>query len=96
MIIPTGIVEVIRAARTNEAAVAKVVKAFNELTITDRLIPIDTSGAGNTTRPARVANGPSTKITWIYGEPVLSSVQNFIVLNVSSRNGVQMGDEFLI
>ena len=96
VVIPTGIVEIIRAARTNEAAVAKVVKAFNELTITDRLIPIDTVGAGNTTRPARVANGPSTKITWIYGEPVLSSVQNFIVLNVSSHNGVQMGDEFLI
>jgi nucleoid-associated protein YgaU len=96
VIIPTGIVEVTRAARTNEAAVAKVVKAFNELTLSDRLIPIDTAGAGTTTRPTRVANGPSTKITWIYGEPVLSSVQNFIVLNVSSRNGVQMGDEFLI
>ncbi len=96
VIIPTGIVEITRAARANEAAIAKVVKAFNELTITDRLIPIDTSGAGNTTRPTRVANGPSTKITWIYGEPVLSSVQNFIVLDVTSKNGVQMGDEFLI
>jgi len=96
VIIPTGIVEVTRAARTNEAAIAKVVKAFNELTISDRLIPIDTAGAGTTTRPTRVANGPSTKIKWVYGEPVLASVQNFIVLDVSSHNGVQMGDEFLI
>ena len=60
------------------------------------LIPIDTIGVGTTARPTRVPNGPSTKITWIYGEPVLASVQNYVVLNVSSKQGVQMGDEFLI
>lgn len=96
IIIPTGIVEVVKAARTGIAAIAKVVRAFNELSSTDRLIALDTAGVGNTARPSRVPNGPSTKISWVYGEPVLPNVQSFVVLNASSRQGVRMGDEFLV
>ncbi len=96
IIIPTGIVEVTRAPRGDVAAVAKVVRAFNELSATDRLIPLDTAGVSTTVRPSRVIDGPSTTIRWIYGEPVLASLQNFVVLAVSSQNGVRMGDEFII
>ena len=96
VIIPTGIIEITRAARSGTAAAAKVVRAFNEVTATDRLIPIDTAGVSTTVRPTRVVNGPSTVVKWVYGEPVLPSVQNFVVLGVSSRQGVRMGDEFVI
>jgi hypothetical protein len=96
VVIPTGIVEVTRAAMSGTAAVAKVVKAFAELSATDRLIPLDTAGISTTVRPERIKDGPSSKVTWIYGEPVLASVQNFVVLRASSRQGIRMGDEFLI
>jgi hypothetical protein len=96
VIIPTGIIEVTRAARSGTAAAALVLKAFTELSATDRLIPLDTAGFSSTVRPLVVANGPSTVVKWVYGEPVLPSVQNFVVLAVSSKNGVRMGDEFII
>jgi hypothetical protein len=96
LIIPTGVLEVHASARSETGAVAKVVRVFNEIRSTDRLIPIDTVGMGSTTRPVAVTDGPSAKITWIYGEPVLPSIQNFVVLNVSSTQGVRMGDEFMI
>jgi len=96
IIIPTGIIEVTRAARSGTAAAALVVRAFNELSATDRLIPMDTAGISTIARPQRVANGPSTVVKWVYGEPVLPSVGNFVVLGVSSRQGVRMGDEFII
>jgi hypothetical protein len=96
IMIPTGVVEVFRAARSDVGAIAKIVRVFNEISSTDRLIPLDTAGVGSTVRPVKVGDGPSAKIKWIYGEPVLASVQNFIVLDVSSRNGVRMGDEFMI
>jgi hypothetical protein len=96
LIIPTGVLEVHASARSETGAVAKVVRVFNEIRSTDRLIPIDTVGMGSTTRPVAVTDGPSAKITWIYGEPVLPSIQNFVVLNVSSTQGVRMGDEFTI
>jgi hypothetical protein len=96
VVIPTGIVEVTRAARSDVAAVAKVVRAFNELSATDRLIPMDTAGIGTTVRPVAVNGGPVTTIRWIYGEPVLPNVQSFVVLGSTAREGVRMGDEFLI
>lgn len=96
IVIPTGIVEVTRAPRSDVAAVAKVVKAFTELSATDRLIPVDTLGITTTARPVKVSDGASSTIKWIYGEPVLPNLQNFVVLGLSSREGVKMGDEVLI
>jgi hypothetical protein len=96
VIIPTGIVEVTRAARADVAAAAKVVRVFGDVTTSDRLIRIDTAGVGTTVRPQRIPDGPSTEIVWIAGQPVLPSVQNYIVLGVSSRDGVRIGDEFMV
>ena len=96
VVIPTGVIEITRAARSGVAAVAKVVRAFNDFAVTDRLIPMDTAGIGTTTRPVSVADGPRTTIKWVYGEPVLPSVQSFIVLGLTSREGIRMGDEVLL
>ena len=96
IIIPTGVVEVTSPARGGMAATAKVVRTYAGVNATDRLIPIDTAGAGTTVRPQSVAGGPSTKIQWIFGEPVLPSVGSFVVLATSARNGVRMGDEFTV
>jgi LysM repeat protein len=96
IIIPTGVVEVSESARSNTGAVAKITRIFTEMSTYDRLIPLDTAGIGITARPERVVDGPSARVQWIYGEPVLPSVQNFIVLNVSASNGIRMGDEFII
>lgn len=96
VVIPTAIIEVTRPAGAQIAAVARVVSAFQEVSDSDRLIPIDTAGVGTTVRPQPVKDGPSTTVRWVFGEPVLPSVQAFIVLDVSSREGVHMGDQFLI
>ena len=96
LIIPTGVVEVTAPARGGMAATARVVRSYAGVNATDRLIPIDTSGVGSTVRPVRIADGPSTTIEWISGQPVLPSVGHFVVLNTSSRNGVRMGDEFTV
>jgi hypothetical protein len=96
VVIPTGIIEIAKPAGSGVAAVGKVVRAFNELTATDRLIPLDTIGVGTRVRPQRVTDGASTTVKWVYEEPVLPSLQNFVVLGLSAREGVRMGDEILI
>lgn len=96
IIIPTGVVEVTSPARGGMAATAKVVRSYAGVNATDRLIPIDTSGVGSTVRPLRVDSGPSTRIQWISGQPVLPSVGAYVVLGTSARNGVRMGDEFTV
>jgi LysM repeat protein len=96
IVIPTGVVEVTQAARTGAAATGKVVRNYAGVAATDRLIPIDTAGVGSNIRPVRVNGGPTTKIAWVWAEPVLPSIGAYVILDVTSRNGVRMGDEFTI
>ena len=96
VVIPTGVVEVVQAARNGVAAAGKVVRNYTDVAATDRLIPIDTAGVGSNVRPVTVDSGPSTEIAWVYGDPVLPSIGMFVILHVTSRDGVRMGDEFTI
>jgi hypothetical protein len=96
VMIPTGVVEVLSSPRAGAPAVAKIVKVFHEIKGSDRLIPLDTAGSGTTTRPIRVSDGPSTTVRWVYGEPVLPSLQNYVVLGVTSKTGVRIGDEYVL
>jgi len=96
VMIPTGIVEVVRAPRAGAPAMAKVIRAFTELSGSDRLIPLDTAGIGSVVRPRRVIDGPSTTIRWVSGDPLLPSIGSFVILNVSTKTGVKVGDEYQV
>jgi LysM repeat protein len=93
IVIPTGIVEVVRAPGDGEAGIAQVVKVFNRIQKDQRLVPYDTSVMSIVGRPAAVSNGRSGKIRWIYREPVLPNLQRYVVVDLSRREGVGPGDQ---
>ena len=39
---------------------------------------------------------PVGRVRWVVNEPVLPSIQSFIVIDLSSRQNVRVGDEFTI
>jgi len=94
VIVPTGIIEIIRAPRRGEAAVAKVVRLFAEVRPGQRLMPYDSSALSLRGHPQSVADGRWASVKWVSSEPVMPSLQNYLVLNISAREGVQLGDEF--
>lgn len=93
IVIPTGIVEVTRANQPGEAAVARLVHMFGEVLQGQRLIPYDSSAAIVTGSPAPVTNGRMAKVRWIYNNPVLPSVQSYVVVDMSQADGVHTGDQ---
>ncbi len=93
IVIPTGIIEVTRANHPGEAAVARVVKMFSEVLQGQRLLPYDSSAALVTGHPSPVVNGRTGKVRWLYEQPVLPSVQSYVVIDISRRDGVRPGDE---
>ena len=96
VIIPTGIVQVTRAPRSGEAAVAQVVRMFGEIQSDQRLMPYD-STALQIMGPAQPVSGSSwASVKMIASGAVLPAVQDFLVVDVSSRDGVKVGDEFLL
>jgi LysM repeat protein len=93
VIIPTGLIEVSHIAPEGEASVGRVVKMFGPVTEGQRLIPYDTSAAVVRGRAAPVKNGSTGMVRWIFKEPVLPSLQNYVVLDISSRDSVKIGDQ---
>jgi LysM repeat protein len=92
VVIPTGVIQITRAAQNGEAAVGRVVKLFGEMAQGQRLVPYDSAAALVAARPAPVSNGRSGTVRWVYGSPVLASVQSYIVLDISRRD-LTTGDQ---
>jgi len=95
IVIPTGIIEITRAPRNGEAALARVVKMFDEMQQGHRLLPLDTSASIVMGGPVPVETTVQRvgKIRWIYKQPVLPSLQSYVVVDISGREGVRTGDQ---
>jgi hypothetical protein len=93
IVIPTGIVEVTQPGNAGEASVAQVVKMFGEVKRGQRLIPLDTGTATVAGHPSAMSNGRMGKVRWILNEPVLASLQAYVVIDMSAQDGVATGDQ---
>lgn len=93
IIVPTGVVEVIRPPVNGEAAIARVVRMFADVNERDRLMPYDSSSLAIVGAPVPVKNGAEGEIRWVLDEPVLPSVNYFVVLTLTAADGVKPGDE---
>jgi hypothetical protein len=93
IVIPTGVIEVPRPAQPGEAAVGRVVRMFDEMLEGQRLIPLDTSAAIVSGRPSAVPNGMRGMVRWIAGEPVIGTIQRYLVIDISRRDSLTAGDQ---
>jgi hypothetical protein len=104
LMVPTGILEVVRLPERirgpgrDVAGVARVVRLFRALAEPNQLIPFDPTLAVVSGRPRRMLpeGAPVAKVRWVVNEPVLPSVQAYVVIDASSRAAVRVGDEFAI
>lgn len=90
VVIPTGIVTVQRA-QPGQAAEATIVARYAPMEIGDELVTIDAIPA-NLPHPAAVANGAATRVLWIASDPVLPSLQSYVVVANGSA-GLRVGDQ---
>ena len=60
------------------------------------VIAIDTAGAGANGTPSLVADGRVTKIRAIYRPAVLPSLDYDVIFELSSKDGIKIGDEIAI
>ena len=93
--IPTGVVEVEQVER-GKAPVARVTNIYDALKSGQGLIPFERARLDSAARPTPVANGPTTTVSWVLADPVLATLQAFIVLNPKGVGAVRPGDVFAI
>jgi len=96
VVVPTGIIEVTRAPRDREAAIAHVVRMFGEIQADQRLMPYDSTALHIFGRPEEKPDSIVSKVALIQSGAILPSLQDYLVVDVSTRDGVRVGDEFLL
>ena len=93
IVIPTGLIEVPRPAQPGEAAVGRVVRMFDEILEGQLLIPLDTAAGIVTGRPTAVPGGTRGMVRWVAGEPVLGTIQTFVVIDIARKDSLTAGDQ---
>jgi hypothetical protein len=89
---------VVRAPQNGEAAIVQVVNLFTQLDADDRVVPLDTAGAGATASPRPFPSNQlrSTTIRSIQRAAVLPSLSYYVLFDLSTRDGMKIGDEVLV
>ena len=94
VVIPTGLLRV-ESVRAGQPALARVLRQFDEITLDQRVMSLETLSPTVGT-PVAVNSGPSETVMYIANEPVLPSLQSYIILSARSASGVRVGDQFTL
>jgi hypothetical protein len=98
VVIPIAMLQVVRAPRNDEPAVVEVRELYGSLNADTRVIPLDTTGVGVRGRPVAVPAGAgrNAKLLDIQRAAVLPSLNSFVLFDLTSADGVKVGDEVSI
>lgn len=92
LVIPSGILR-IESIGPGGLAVARLIRQFGEVRLGQRLLAAAPAVA-ITRAPQTVPVGLNGKVLLVHQDPVLPSVQHYVVLSPTSKNGIAVGDEF--
>ncbi|HVT37750.1 MAG TPA: LysM peptidoglycan-binding domain-containing protein [Gemmatimonadaceae bacterium] len=92
VVIPTGTVRLITAA-SDGIVQARLIQQFEDVFTGQGVMVLDTLSMPKHTFPTGVAEGLTTKVTWLYNEPVLPTTSHYIIFAANARDGLQPGDQ---
>ena len=95
VIVPTGIIEVTRSPRDHESAVAQVIHMFGDIESDQRLMPYDSTSLHILGRPQAIADSLEAEVKYVNGNPLLPSLQDYVLVDLTARDGIHIGDEFV-
>ncbi len=93
VVIPTALLEVVRAPRNGEAATVQVIELYGMVDANTRVVAIDTAGSGATGRPSAYTDTRITTIRAVHRDVVLPSLNYHILFDLAARDGMKIGDE---
>jgi LysM repeat protein len=94
VVIPTALLQVVRAPRDGDAAIVQVLQLYGQLNSDQLVVPVDTAGAGANQVPLPVASGATAKVRYIHRDKtVLPSLSYYVLFDLSAQDGLKIGDE---
>jgi LysM repeat protein len=95
VVVPTGVVRVLQPAEGGRAR-GLIVAKFEDVFAGQQVMPLDTLQMELDVYPARVEFGLATRISYMYGEPVLPPVGHQIIFAAGGRDGIVPGDQLTL
>jgi len=95
MIEPTGVVEVERA-ESGDASTVRIITQYSNVEAGQGIIPIDHFTLGNEARPAPLMLGTEGKVVFVSDGAVLPSLQGYVVIDVTAKDGAKIGDQYTL
>ncbi len=93
VVLPTGVL-VVERVQPGQAVEARIVEQFASMDLGQGVLPYDAPEFPTGVRPQPVASGGlMTKVAWVEGDPVLPTLQFFVVLEAGARAGLRPGDQ---
>ena len=92
VVVPTGIVR-IEAANAGQPLEVRIIRQFGEIRLEQAILPLN-EDFYPTASAVQIANGLPGKVLYVHREPVLPSIQYYVVLSPTAGSGVHVGDEF--
>jgi hypothetical protein len=95
VIVPTALLQVVRSARGDEPSTVEVLELYGSLNADTRVIALDTTGAGANAVPGAVSvdAGRTGTVRAIHRTSVLPSLNYYVLFDLSSSDGMKIGDE---
>jgi hypothetical protein len=90
VVIPTGILRI--EVATGQRPLARIVRQFGEIELDQQLtrVPDVTIPTGTL---SAVAGGTRGTVIYVHEEPVLPSIGHYVLISLSAKNGIKIGDE---
>src|SRR5687768_5910490 len=95
LMIPTGIVRV-ESVEAGQPALARVVRQFGDIRLDQMLVAVESAVPSATAARVPVSNGRSAHVLWVHNDPVLPTLQSYVVLSKEAGNDVAVGDQFTL
>lgn len=95
MIQPTGVLEVERA-ENGDASTVRIITQYGNVEAGQGVIPIDHFNLSDEARPAPLTLGPEATVVFVPDGAVLPTIQSYVVLDATAKDGVKVGDQFTL
>lgn len=92
IMVPTAVLEAEQAGR-GRAATMRVVQIYDDVRLGQRLVPLTRFSVPAGVTPAQQETGPAVRVVAIPRDPVLPTLLTYVVLDVTSRAGLAVGDQ---
>jgi hypothetical protein len=69
---------------------------YGEIHADQLLMPYDSTALHVLGRPEPVADSLVARVKYLYEDPILPSIQNYLAIDLTARDGIRIGDEFML